>query len=150
MTLVRRAEPFGLLATLLLQFAIYGCVALGWRQILEEAGADIPLSPLVRIAVNNLFAGQAMPSGGIGGNILLVDQLITLGIARGTESATLLLSIIGYYPGFAACAGATFLILWLHHKALALLASTLSLFPLVAFGIPALALWLSRSGGSRL
>lgn len=150
LALVQRAEPLWLLVTLLLQFATYFFVASGWQQILQEADADKPLAPLMRIAVSKLFADQAMPSGGIGGNILLVDQLIALGIAHGTASATLLLSIIGYYAAFAACAAAAFFILWLHHEASVPLASTLSLFLLVAFGIPALALWLGRGGGSRV
>lgn len=148
--LVRQAEPLWLLAAAGLQAATYAFVAQGWRLVLRRAGSDPPLGVLVRIAVTKLFADQAVPSGGMSGNILLVDQLIARGVPRGVASAALIVSIVGYYAAFAACALAALALLWLRDEASLALAIVLTVFLVFAAGIPALALWLGRGGGGRV
>lgn len=148
--LVRRAQPTWLLLALALQVGTYASVAQGWRVVLTAAGTRKSLLPLMRIALSKLFADQALPSAGIGGNVLLVDQLVAIGAPRGVSSATLLVSIIGYYAAFACCALVTLVLLWFLDEASLILAATLTLFLLVAIGIPAGALWLTRGGTSKL
>jgi uncharacterized membrane protein YbhN (UPF0104 family) len=82
----------------------------------------------------------------MGGNVLLVDQLAALGVARGTAVAALLLSMIGYYAAYAPLALIMLLLLWLHDKATALMAGLVTLFLMVALAIPSLALWLRHQG----
>lgn len=146
--LVRRAEPAWLALALALQLSTYASVAAGWQAVLKRAGTPRPLARLLRIAVTKLFADQALPSAGMGGNVLLVDQLRRLDVPRGTAVAALLLSMIGYYAAFALFAIAMLLLLWVHDKATPLMAGVVTLFLAVAIAIPSLALWL-RHRGSR-
>jgi uncharacterized membrane protein YbhN (UPF0104 family) len=58
----------------------------------------------------------------------------------------MLLSMIGYYAGFALMGIVALVLLWLHNKASLLIAGTVTLFLVVAFAIPTLALWLRHRG----
>jgi uncharacterized protein (TIRG00374 family) len=146
--LLKRAQPGWLALAVALQLSTYASVAAGWAAVLRRAGTPVPMPKLVRIAVTKLFADQALPSAGMGGNVLLVDQLRKLGVSRGTAVAALLVSMIGYYVAYAPFAIAMLMLLWLHDKATPLMAGVVTLFLAVAIAIPALALWL-RHRGSR-
>lgn len=148
--LLSRARPLWLALAILLQVATYASVALGWSLVLRRAGTPRSLTRLMRIAVTKLFADQAMPSAGIGGNVLLVDQLTTLGVPRGTAVAALLVSMIGFYAAYALLAIVMLVMLWLHDKATPLTAGLVTTFMLVALAIPSLALWLRHRGSKPL
>ncbi len=148
--LVMRARPAWLGLALLLQLSTYASVATGWKSVLGRAGTPRPLLPLMRIAVTKLFADQAMPSAGMGGNVLLVDQLTALGVPRGTAVAALLVSMLGYYAAYAMLALVMLLLLWLHDKATPLMVGLVTTFLLVALAIPLLALWLRHRGSQPL
>jgi glycosyltransferase 2 family protein len=145
-----KARPEWLALALLLQLSTYASVAAGWASVLRSAGHPQPLKKLMGIAITKLFADQAFPSAGMGGNILLVDQLKHLGVPRGSAVATLLISIIGFYVAFASFAVISLILLWLHDKATPLMAGMVTLFLLVAIAIPSLALWLRRRGSEPL
>ena len=148
--LVARAEPMWLGLAVLLQISTYVSVAAGWSAVLAAAGSPRPLSRLIRIAVGKLFADQAVPSAGMGGNILLVDQLCALRVKRGTAVAALLVSMIGFYAAYALFALIMLWLLWLHNQATALMAGLVTTFLLVALAIPSLALWLRHRGSQPL
>lgn len=148
--LITQAKPLWLVLAVLFQLSTYAGVAAGWSLLLARAGARRPLKPLIRIALTKLFADQAVPSAGMGGNILLVDQLVGLRVPRGTAVAALLVSMIGYYVAYALFAIAMLLLLWLNNKATLLMAGLVTVFLLVALAIPSLALWLRHSGSRRL
>lgn len=148
--LLKRVEPAWLLAAILFQISTYASVAAGWSAVLRRAGTPRPLVRLMRIAVTKLFADQALPSAGMGGNVLLVDQLRAIGVARGTAIAALLVSMIGYYAAYAVFALAMLVLLWLHDRATPLMAGLVTMFLLVAIAIPGLALWLRHRGSAPL
>lgn len=56
--------------------------------------------------------------------------------------------MIGFYAAYALLASIALVLLWLHDQATPLMAGAVTLFLVVAFAIPALALWL-RGRGSR-
>ncbi len=148
--LLRQAQPIWLALAMLFQITTYVSVALGWSLVLARAGTPRPLGRLMRIALTKLFADQAVPSAGMGGNVVLVDQLVALGVPRGTAVAALLISMIGYYAAFALFAIIMLLLLWLHDRATPLMAGLVTTFLLVALAIPALALWLRHRGSQPL
>lgn len=148
--LIARARPGWLAAAIFLQLATYASVAMGWNVVLDRAGMHRDFGRLMRMAVTKLFADQAMPSAGMGGNVLLVDQLTALGVSRGTAVAALLVSMIGYYAAYGMLALVMLLLLWLHDKATPLMAGLVTTFLLVALAIPSLALWLRRRGSQPL
>ncbi len=146
--LLARAQPEWLIGAALLQGSTYVSIAASWGTILRSAGEPQKLHRLLRIAVVKLFADQALPSAGLGGNVLLVDQLGRLGATRPIAVAALIMSLIGFYAAYAALAVITLAALWLHGNATPLLVGLVTTFLLVALGIPTLALWL-RHRGSR-
>ena len=148
--LVVRAQPLWLGLAVLMQVSTYFSVATGWEAVLKAAGTPRPMSRLVRIAVSKLFADQAIPSAGMGGNILLIDQLRALRVRRGTAVAALLVSRIGFYAAYATFALLMLALLWVHDKATALMAGLVTTFLLVALSIPTLALWLRHRGSQPL
>ena len=150
LALLGEARPGWLLLAVALQMATYASVATGWRLVLRSAGVARPLWPLMRIAVLKLLADQAVPSAGMGGNVVLIDQLQRLEVPRGAAVAALLVSMIGFYAAYALLAVLTLGLLWLNDQATPLLAGVVTLFLAVAFAIPALALWLRRKGSAQL
>jgi uncharacterized protein (TIRG00374 family) len=146
--LLKQAEPGWLGLAAIFQLSTYAGVAGGWSAVLDRAGTPKPLARLMRVAVTKLFADQVLPSAGMGGNVVLVDQLRQLGVSRGTAVAALLLSMIGFYAAYALFAVTMLLLLWLNDRATPLMAGIVTLFLAVAIAIPGLALWL-RHRGSR-
>lgn len=147
---LRGANPFWLVGALLLQMTTYASVAQGWRSVLVKAGSPQAMRRLLPIAVSKLFADQALPTAGMGGNMLLVGRLRALGVPRSTAMATLLVSMIGYYAVYAILALMMLLMLWFHGHATPLLAGMVTTFLLVALAIPSLALWLRHRGSKPL
>lgn len=144
--MLRQVRPAWLALAAGLQISTYVCVAAGWWAVLRRAGTPQPLPRLTRIAVTKLFADQALPTAGMGGNVLLVDQLTRMGAEQGGAVAALILSMIGFYAAYAVFAIAMLVLLWSHHHATPLMAGLVSAFLVVAVAIPALALWLRRRG----
>jgi uncharacterized protein (TIRG00374 family) len=148
--MLRQARPAWLGLAVGLQTSTYVCVAGGWWAVLRRAGTPQPLTRLTRIAVTKLFADQALPTAGMGGNVLLVDQLTRLGASQGGAVAALILSMIGFYAAYSVFAIAMLVLLWWHHHATPVMAGLVSAFLVVAVAIPALALWLRRRGKAPL
>lgn len=144
--LLRQARPLWLIGALALQATTYASVAACWALVLRHAGTPRPLSLLIPLSISKLFTDQAVPTAGMSGNILLVDQLVLSGVPRGTAVAALLVSMSGFYAVYALLAITTLALLWFHHEVTPLLAGTVSLFLIVALAIPGFALWLRRRG----
>ena len=147
---LRNANPLWLIVALALQATTYASVARGWRFVLAKAGSPQSIAHLLPIALSKLFADQALPTAGMGGNMLLVNRLRAIGVPRSTAVATLLVSMIGYYTVYAVLALAMLLMLWFHGHATPLLAGMVTTFLLVALAIPSLALWLRNRGSKPL
>ncbi|QPQ54973.1 flippase-like domain-containing protein [Allosphingosinicella flava] len=143
---VRRAEPLWLIVALGLQLSTYISVAGTWSAALKKAGHPLPLRSLVPLSISKLFADQAVPTAGMSGNVLLVNQLIRRGLPRAAALSVLLVSIVGYYIAYAVMAVAILVLLWLHAEASVLLAISVSVFLAVAFLIGGIAFWLGRRG----
>lgn len=140
-----------LLVAVLLQVSTYISLAKGWQAVLQQAEARrFGLRPLLRTALCKLFADQALPTAGMGGNVLLVDQLVAMGARRGTAIAALLLTMRGFYGAYLAFALVAIFLLWVHGRATPLMVGLVTTFILVAVSIPALALWLRRRGSTPL
>ncbi|WP_294197629.1 lysylphosphatidylglycerol synthase transmembrane domain-containing protein [uncultured Sphingomonas sp.] len=148
--LVERARPEWLGLAIALQLSTYASVAAGWAAVLRRAGTPRKFAALIRIAVTKLFADQALPSAGMGGNVLLVDQLRGIGVERGTAVAALIISMIGFYAAYALFAIIMLVLLWFHDRATPLMAGLVTLFLCVALAIPSLALWLRNRGSEPL
>lgn len=148
--LARRAEPLWLLAALALQVTTYVSLASGWNAVLRHAGHPQSLRRLLPIAISKLFADQAVPGAGMGGNVLLIERLTGLGVPRPAAMAALLVSMIGFYAAYAVLALIMLLTLWSDREVTPLLTGIVTTFLLVALAIPSLALWLRHRGSQPL
>ena len=148
-TLLHQARPGWLGLAVTFQISTYASLALGWSRVLAAAGSPRKLPGLMRIAITKLFADQALPSAGMGGNVLLVDQLGGIGVARGAAIAALLISMIGFYAAYAFFAVLTLALLWRHDHATPIVAGLVTVFLCVAVAIPGVALWLRDKGSER-
>lgn len=144
--LIRTARISWLSAAIALQAGTYAALSAGWYAILSRARTPVRYGRLLPLALAKLFADQALPSAGMGGNVLLVDRLMTLGVPRGAAMATLLVSLIGFYAIYALMGIAMLALLWVDGRATGLLVGLVTAFLLVAIAIPALALWVRERG----
>lgn len=130
--LLRRFELQLLVLALMLQLSTYLSVALAWQSILAAAGEQQPLRRLFPLSIAKLFADQAIPSAGISGNIMLMNRLSQMGVKRGHAVGAMALSVIGYYSAYLLMAALVVLMLWLRHEVTVVLATSISVFLLVA------------------
>lgn len=149
--LLGQMKPAWLVAAVTLQLSTYVSLAKGWQTVLQRAEhRHFALRPLIRTALGKLFADQALPTAGMGGNVLLVDQLVAIGAGRGTAVAALLITLRGFYGAYLIFAVTALFLLWLDGHATPLLVGVVTTFVLVAIAIPALALWLRGRGSEPL
>lgn len=123
-TILERAEPAWLLAIIGLQVGTYGCLVHVWAAVLRRVNGSTP-SPwtLAKLALAELFTDQALPSGGVGGTILVVSALDRRGISRAGAGAAVTVSLFGLYVAQFVAVGAALIVLLLQHQARPLVVS---------------------------
>lgn len=95
---LRAARPAWLIAIATLQGATYVCLARAWALAIARAGGRPPRSAsLVQLALAELFTDQALPSGGVGGTVLVVAALRRRGVAARSAAVAVVASLLGFY-----------------------------------------------------
>ncbi len=114
--LLERAEPAWLLAIVALQIITYACLVHVWSWVIRRVNGKAP-SPLslVGLALAELFTDQALPSGGIGGTVLVVSALDRQGISRAAAGAAVAVSQFGQYAAQIVVVAAGLVVLALEH-----------------------------------
>lgn len=144
--LLSKARPPWLLGALALQIGTYGALAIEWRIVLKASKCPAPMAGLMRLTVTKHFADQMVPTAGMSGNVVVVDRLCSLGAAKGTAVAAVILTIIGYYASYAVTALAALVLLWMRDNTSSLIVGSMVAFFAVATAIPALTLWVQKKG----
>jgi len=144
--LARKAQPFWLCAAAVLQVGTYFSVAAGWRAALSHTEKSLALPSMVPLAIAKLFSDQAMPSGGMSGNALLVTALKHRGIPKPICMATLLVSVVCSYAADLFAAALSVALLWFFHQLQPWILIVAGIFALFAVTMPSAALWLQRRG----
>ncbi|MEA3221442.1 MAG: hypothetical protein OZX49_02563 [Immundisolibacter sp.] len=85
-----------LLAALALQAATYACAAAVWQRVLTRAGQRQTVAGLMPLSLAKLFTDQAIPSGGLSGNILFVHAMRRRGVPAAPAMAALAVSMISH------------------------------------------------------
>jgi uncharacterized protein (TIRG00374 family) len=148
--LIASAEPIWLAIAAVLQIGTYFGLSAQWWLTLRRAKTPRAHSELFRLTFAKHFADQVVPTGGMSGNVLVVDNLVKNDVPRGNAVAALLLQIIAYYLSYALGALWVLVDLWMKSRMSWLLAAAVLAFLVVAAGIPALILWLHRRGQGKL
>ncbi len=142
--LAQKAEPIWLLVAAGLQAATYACAAAVWHGALQRAGIRRRFWSIVPLGLAKLFTDQALPTGGIGGTLLVVSGLGRRGVPNGIAMAVLLIGMIAFYIAYLA---AVVIGLGLLYRRGALdwyMVLAAAAFVCVAFGVPAAVLAVRR------
>jgi uncharacterized protein (TIRG00374 family) len=144
--LIAHAEPLWLLAAFVAQLLTYIALAAEWLVVLRACDCKTSFAKLLPLTLTKHFADQMVPTAGMSGNVVVVDRLHTLGASRRVAVAAVILTIISYYASYAIVAIAALFLLWLISEDSWAMAGLITVFLVVAGGIPTLALWLQKKG----
>jgi uncharacterized protein (TIRG00374 family) len=143
--IARAAHPIWLLAALLLQTVTYFAAAGVWWVVLKGRRQHPSYLSLVPMGLAKLFTDQALPTGGVGGTILVIRGLMRRQIPSGIAMSALLLGMTSYYTAYVAAVGTAMALM--HFEGLlngAMLAGSVA-FACVAIAVPAIVLAIRRN-----
>ena len=109
---LRRASPIWLAAAVGCQLATYVCAAAVWFRVLQRAGSPRPFLSLLRLALVELFANQAIPIGGLSGSLMVVRGLMRRGVPSAVAVTALLIAALSYYAAYFMVGLLAFVLLW--------------------------------------
>jgi uncharacterized protein (TIRG00374 family) len=112
LTKLRGANPLLLAAALGCQLATYISAAAVWFRVLKRAGSPLPFLSLLRLAFVELFANQAVPTGGLSGSLMVVRGLMRRGVASAVAVTALFIAALSYYAAYFMVGSLAFVLLW--------------------------------------
>ncbi len=112
MAKLRGANPLWLAAAMGCQLATYVSAAGVWFRALKRAGSPLRLRRLLRLAFVELFANQAVPTGGLSGSLMVVRGLMRRGIASAVAVTALFIAALSYYAAYFMVGLLAFVLLW--------------------------------------
>jgi hypothetical protein len=136
--IARDAQPVWLLAAFVLQALTYACAAGVWYVPLRRGGVRKSYWSIVPLGLAKLFTDQALPTGGIGGTLLVVSGLDRRGVPNGIGMAALLIGLVSYYLAYLIAVLTALAILYSSDSLDRPMIAAAMAFVLVAFGIPAI------------
>ena len=111
-TALQQADPLWLAAAAICQIGTYAAAAAVWFRILKRAGAPLRFRSLLVLALVELFANQAIPTGGLSGSLMVMQGLVRRKVAAATAMTALLVTTLSYYAAYVLVAVAAFVLLW--------------------------------------
>src|SRR5262249_7233570 len=108
------------------------------------------LRTLLRIALAELFTDQVIPSGGLGGTLLVASALQRRGVSREASSAAVVVSLLGFYVAQVVLVGATFVILAMRGRFQHFTAVVVVVSVVVAIAMPLVIVLVATRGLTRL
>jgi uncharacterized protein (TIRG00374 family) len=142
--LLRQAQPLWLLLAFGLQCLTYIVAAAVWHGALRHMGSHRRFWSIVPLGLAKLFTDQALPTGGIGGTLLVVMALERRGITSGLAMAALLIGMISFYVAYLSAVLAALAVLYFQDILDLYMIGAAVIFVFVATGIPLIVLALRR------
>lgn len=140
--ILRRAEPAWILAAIVLQLGTYVSAAGVLHRGIAASGVRRSLLSLVPLGLAKLFIDQVVPTGGLGGTLLVVRALERRSVPRGVATAAVVVNMLSFYAAYAIAVGAALCFLWLGHKFHPWILVLVTLFAVYATAMPVLILWI--------
>ncbi len=113
--LLAAAQPEWLLVAVALQIGTYASEAAIWYILLRLIGHRQPLGGLIPLSLAKLFTDQAIPTGGLSGNIMVVEVLTRRGVPTKSAISALVTGIIVYFLAYLAMNLLALGVLWDYH-----------------------------------
>ena len=124
--MVEHAQPWWIVVAFGLQALTYVSLAQVWRLVAETAHHPLRGPFATRVALAKLFVDQALPTGGISGNLLVSSALEHQGVPRPAATAAIVIELAAYYFAYALCLVAALAVAALEgHASRALLTTSL-------------------------
>jgi len=143
---LRGANPVWLAAAVSCQLATYISAAAVWFRVLKQAGSPLPFLSLLRLAFVELFANQAVPTGGLSGSLMVVRGLMRRGVASAVAITALFIAALSYYAAYFMVGSLAFVLLWHSGDLNAAWRALFIAFAIVVLALGMALLFLSRSG----
>src|SRR5581483_3089012 len=134
--LAQKAQPAWLLLAVILQAATYFAAAGAWWIVLKRTRQPRRYLDMVPLGLAKLFVDQALPTGGVGGTLLVVSGLHRRGVPKGISMAALLIGMISFYAAYLIAVAFAFAILFLHGALNSLLIAGTGIFVVIALAVP--------------
>jgi len=142
---LRGANPLWLAAALSCQLATYVSAAAVWFRVLKRSGSPLPFLSLLRLAFVELFANQAVPTGGLSGSLMVVRGLMLRGVASAVAVTALFIAALSYYAAYFMVGSLAFVLLWHSGDLNAAWRALFIAFAIVVTTLGLALFWLSRS-----
>ena len=147
--IMQRAEPLWLLAAVVLQLATYLFAAATLQRGVKASGVSKSLMGMVGMGFAKLFVDQVVPTGGLGGTVLVVRALERRGVARGVATAAVVVNTLAFYASYAVAVIWALVVLWMRHGISRTILLLVTLFAIYAVAMPVLILWIVYGGRFR-
>jgi uncharacterized protein (TIRG00374 family) len=148
--LLQEAQPLWLLAAFIVQGLTYVTAAAVWYGAIRQLGQRRRFWSLVPLGLAKLFTDQAIPTGGIGGTLLVVRALGKRGIRPGIAMAALLIGMISFYIAYVSAVVLALIQLYRQSHLDLLMLGGAAIFLCVAIAVPGTVLllhhWYRKSG----
>ncbi len=113
---LRDLDPVWIGIAVLLQLGTYLCSALVWRWTLSHQGVRLSLRAMMKLGVKKLFTDQVIPTGGIGGTVLITRSLLKQKIPPEKATTGVVANFYSYYAAYAVSVFVSLFILWANHS----------------------------------
>ena len=140
--LLSKAEPKWLFLAVLLQIGTYLCAGFIWNQVIRSAQHRVPLGALARLSVEKLSIDQLLPTGGISGNLVVLQIMRRLGLPNWLAMEAMLVDILSHYTAYAIVTFLALSILWFYHDITNIICYLVSIFAVILVIVPITILWL--------
>ncbi|RKH55010.1 lysylphosphatidylglycerol synthase transmembrane domain-containing protein [Corallococcus llansteffanensis] len=142
--LLRQARPAWLLVAAVCQVGTYLCVAGIWWMVLHRARLRTSLWSLARLSLMKLAFDQVIPTGGVGGSLLVGRGLRREGASPGTSAGAVLLTLLCFYVAQALGVAVSLYFLWRRSELSDWIQWLVTGFGVLALAIPLGILWVTR------
>lgn len=142
--LAEHAEPQWLFLSVALQVGTYLCAGALWGRVVAAAGYRLPNTQLARLSLEQLSINQFVPTGGLSGNIIVINALARMGVPAAVTTEALLINLLSRYAAFAGVAAIALVVLRIHHDVTPVVIGLLGVFAVVIAGVPLLIWWLLK------
>jgi uncharacterized protein (TIRG00374 family) len=106
------ADPVWLMAAFLSQVGTYACAASIWANVLARVGVQRRVRDLLGLALMELFANQAVPTGGLSCSVIVMHGLRRRAVPDAIAATVLLTAAFSYYIAYLLMALVGFALLW--------------------------------------
>jgi Mg2+-importing ATPase len=116
MRLARQAEPWWLVVALILQAVTYLAQGEMWRTVARASRFPLSVSLAYRLSLAKLFVDQALPTGGVGGTVVVAKSLEDRGMPRAAVMASVVVNTASYYAAYVLSLVAALIVTAIHHR----------------------------------